>query len=370
MPIRKDTTLVNYLITSNDGVEGVSVIFSDGETRAIGSDNPNYEKVVAGLLEKSLSEDQVLDLIAPFEAMYRTLTQLSERVSRKGNKLLFDGDVAHSVLTDHILKIMNEGSDEAGWKAYIKFWEKLATNPSKQSQEHLFHFIKQNGLTVTPDGDVVFYKGVEKSGLSNRAGYAIVNGVEFDNKHIPNAVGDIIEIPRSMVDDNRNAACSVGLHVGAFKYANTFPYSDNILFTVVVNPRDVVSVPSDHSDRKVRVSRYRIVEENKNRKQYTGTVVELEKPAELAVDGTITDAKIKEAVIDTAKIKAAPLVINTAAQKIVYPEGSRIPEYKDLITALVKADPKVNLKRYKSKKITAGRRDEFEAAANELGFKL
>ncbi|UVG35220.1 rIIB-like protein [Microbacterium phage Cece] len=364
--------MVNYLITSNDGVEGVSVIFSDGETRAIGSDNPNYEKVVAGLLEKSLNEDQVLDLIAPFEAMYRTLTQLSERVSRKGNKLLFDGDVAHSVLTDHILKIMNEGSDEAGWKAYIKFWEKLATNPSKQSQEHLFHFIKQNGLTVTPDGDVVFYKGVEKSGLSNRAGYAIVNGVEFDNKHIPNAVGDIIEIPRSMVDDNRGVACSVGLHVGAFSYANTFPSSGNILFTVVVNPRDVVSVPSDHSDRKVRVSRYRIVEENKNRKQYTGTVVELEKPAELVVDGSITakSAEIAEAAIDTNKIVAGPITIDTMAKKIVYPEGSRIPEYKTLIEALVKADPKVNLKRYKSKKITAGRRDEFEAAANELGFKL
>lgn len=348
--------MAHFTITSDSEFSGATVIFGDGTTQTIGSDNPNYAEVVQHLLAGDASDEDLLNLIAPFELVYKQLTKLSERVSRKGMRLFFDGDPVANALALHIIKVMDSGAPEAEWKAYLRFWEKASANPSTRSQDELFLFIEKHGLLLTPDGDAVFYKGTDYNGKSTRAGYGIVDGVEFENAHLQNKVGSVVEIPRSMVDDNRGIACSVGLHVGDFSYASTF--GNGKLFTVLVNPRDVVSVPSDHNDRKIRVCRYTVVEENTKRVKYDGTI-------------KVFDVEKPEAPAEEPKAEApSVLTVNVQTKKLVYPEGSRVPEYKDLISALVKADPQVNLKRYKNKKITAGRRDEFESAANELGFKL
>ena len=57
-------------------------------------------------------------------------------------------------------------------------------------------------------------------------------------------------------DDRRNH-CSHGLHVGSLDYASDF--SRGKLVVVKVNPKDVVSVPSDCACQKCRVSAYKVV---------------------------------------------------------------------------------------------------------------
>lgn len=343
-----------FNITSDDEFKGATVILDDGSTHTIGHDNINYQTLVTGLLTGDLSDDQILKLVSPFELAYRTLTRLSERVSRKGNKLLFDGDVTDNSLTKHIIKIMNGGGSEDEWVAYVNFMEKLYTNPSAESRDHLFHFIEAHGLLLTPEGDIVLYKSTRADGRSTYAGRGIVDGVEYENDYLPNSVGAVVEIPRSMVDDNRGVACSTGLHLGSFGFANT--YAER-LWTAIVNPRDVVSVPSDHNDAKIRVARYQIVEENVDRVEYEGTVKAFDKPEAPA-------PVIPEVEVVTEKIEAPVSVPVKSAN------GSRVAEYETVIRALIKADPNANLKRYRSKKITAGRRDEFTQAAKNLGFKL
>jgi hypothetical protein len=356
--------LAFYNITSNDEFSGATVIFPDGSTQIIASDNKNYPEVLAGLLDGSLSDDELLDLIAPFEAIYKTLTRLSERITRKGMKLFFDGDVVTHALANHVIAVMDGGAPDREVQAWLKFWEKAASNPSLTSQDELFIFIDRNGLSITPDGDAILYKGVTNEYKSTKRGPGIVDGVEFENDFLPNKIGSVVEIARSQVDGNRGVACSVGLHVGAHSYASSFA---SVLLTVLVNPRDVVSVPFDHSDTKIRVCRYRIVEETPGRKKYEETVVDLEgaaaveAPAEDTVSVTLTD-------IDPAE-DAQKTVVDSAIQKAAA-GGSRVEEYKAVIRDLIKKDPKENLKRYRSKRITAGRRDEFTQAANELGYKL
>lgn len=346
--------MVNYTITRSDEFSGATVLFSDGTPRPIASDNPNFEKVRDALLNDTLSEDELLELIAPFEAVYKTLTKLSERVSRKGNKLLFDGDPVNNALSKHIIEIMNEGGNDESWRAYVAFMERLYTNPSLESREHLFAFIENNGLLVTPDGYLVAYKSTKQDGRSTYAGYGIVDGKEYENDYLPNYVGAVVEIPRSMVDANRGVACSVGLHVGAYSYAST--YSER-LWTVIVDPRDVVSVPSDHSDAKIRVARYQIVEENVDRVQYPGTVKSFDLP-----------------VVEEPEVEDEPTpeetVVAAVVQKAAAGDGSRVAEYEQVIRDLIARDPNVSLRRYRSKRVTAARRDEFKQAANNLGFKL
>jgi hypothetical protein len=57
---------------------------------------------------------------------------------------------------------------------------------------------------------------------------------------------------RGLVDEDRDSACSVGLHVGTFGYAQRF--SEQML-VVLVDPADVVSVPTHGDAEKRRVCR-------------------------------------------------------------------------------------------------------------------
>lgn len=355
--------MAHFTITSGDEFSGATVIFPDGSTQTIASDNKNYSEVVRGLIEGDLTDEEILDLIAPFEAIYKKLTRLSERVSRKGMRLFFDGDLVTHRLANHIVTIMDGGSPQEEVTAWLRFWEKAATNPSTKSQDELFIFVEKHGLSITPDGDAVLYKGVRNDFTSSHAGPGIVDGVEYEKANLPNKVGSVLELPRSWVDDNRRIECSKGLHVGDFTYASTFASK---LLTVLVNPRDVVSVPYDENDRKIRVCRYTVIEETPDRKPYTDTIISFDAKED---DDTPTTVLVS---VDPAAPEDVPVIVkvDTSTKKVVYPEGSRIPEYKNLIEALIKLDPNTNLKRYKSKKITAGRRAEFEAAASELGYKL
>jgi len=52
--------------------------------------------------------------------------------------------------------------------------------------------------------------------------------------------------------------CHTGLHVGTYAYASNF--GQGALLEVQVNPRDVVSVPTDCSAAKMRTCRYVVVD--------------------------------------------------------------------------------------------------------------
>jgi hypothetical protein len=91
-----------------------------------------------------------------------------------------------------------------------------------------------------------------------------------------NSVGQVCEMPRSKVDDNRNMGCSAGLHVGALDYVASYgsPDAEDNIIIVKVNPRDAVSVPTDSSHQKLRTCRYEVVglyEGELNRPMYQTT---------------------------------------------------------------------------------------------------
>lgn len=347
-----------FNITSSEEGSSATVFFADGTSEPIASDNPNFIKVRDGLLDGSLSDEELLNLIAPFKAIYKKLTRLSERVSRKGMKLYFDGDpVAHRLAT-HIISVMDGGAAQDEVDAWLKFWEKAATNPSTASQDELFIFVEKHGISITPEGDMVLYKGVRADGLSSHAGPGVVDGVEYEHANLPNHVGAVVEMGRSRVDDNRRKECSNGLHVGDYSYASTFAPK---LLSVLVNPRDVVSVPYDENDRKIRVCRYVVLEENEGK--FTETVVtKFSKAPEAPAEEEVEDEETEETQVPEDAAQAIAAVFDTKAK---YPEGSRVPEYIKLIRS---GGAGTNLKRYRNKSVTAGRRSEFDEAVAALGL--
>jgi hypothetical protein len=266
------TTQFSYS-RAGDGTETI-VLFGAEGPRIIPSTHINFSNIKMGLMSPDDVPERDLYRLADAATMVAdTLERLSERVTMKGDTLYFDGDPMENRLTRHIVDMIR--ADDDNYMGFVMFLENVQANPSKASRKALFKFLDKHDLVITSDGCFLGYKGVTADGKSLRAGAEDVTvtmpdgTVEVHKGYIPYPVGAVVEMPRSLVDPDRDTACSVGLHVGTHDYATS--YSRDGLRTVKVNPRDVVAVPSDSNDAKIRAHRLTVVENNVARVRYTGT---------------------------------------------------------------------------------------------------
>ena len=127
----------------------------------------------------------------------------------------------------------------------------------------MYDFISYKALPIDIDGYVVGYKGVAKDfwSLSGNTHTTVLQGEVNERGQILNRIGDVIEVQRRCVDDNRQNHCSQGLHIGSFDYAKSWSGADGKLLMVRFNPKDAVSVPEDCDCQKLRVCKYEILEE-------------------------------------------------------------------------------------------------------------
>lgn len=248
--------LTYQLSRTQDGESHLVVYDTNFKPHLVSSAHPRWDDIVAGVLNDDAS---ALDLIDVGTAVARTI--LSDRVAYAHNKLYFDGDEIAGELVEHILRLVKEAGVEAT-KPLVNFLENLNQNPSINSRNQLYSFLHKHDFTITPDGNFIGYKGVYRTGYegyeSSRSGPAIVNGVPHEKGRVQQKVGDVVEMPRTRVADDPSVACSTGLHVSNWRYASNF---SSVCLAVEVNPRDVVSVPHDSNNEKIRCCRYKILGE-------------------------------------------------------------------------------------------------------------
>lgn len=246
----------------NSGADGAVLTVFGEVNESITSDASTYGEAVQYLTSTPTEEvdiDEVLRLMSPKQAVQSYIKKVSDRVSFKGNTLLFDNDPVHSSLADTIVRLSSEDGEGDPTKL-VKFLENLMTNPSDHSREQLYDWIAPRNITITSDGHFLAYKGVRDDYTSVNSGPGIVNNVEFSETNLNNSPGNVLEFPRNKVVANSGIGCAVGLHAGTFEYASGFSRGKVVL--VKINPRDVVSVPTDCDAQKLRVCRYEVLEES------------------------------------------------------------------------------------------------------------
>lgn len=183
------------------------------------------------------------------------------------------GDPVEEMVFTTVLRLTRENSDLA---PLGKFLSRLDRNPSEASRSQLFGWLKAGGFTITTDGMIVGYKSVRADGLSACSGREPVTvqhqdgSTETVNGHVPYPVGATVWMDRNLVDSDRDSACSVGLHVGTFGYAKRFSTQ---MLVVLVDPADVVSVPTDCNAQKMRVCRLHVAALHDG-EQIASTVIE------------------------------------------------------------------------------------------------
>lgn len=247
--------------TVKDGVESISVFFPGQRGRSASENHPNYAEIVRRL-EADKTDATVMELFDVEQTVRDRFETLSERVTVKGGKLFLDGMEAHNSLADQIIRFLYGDVDD--WKPLVKFYENLLSNPNKHSREQLYTWLDQHKFVIDEDGYLIGYKYVTDRGdgnyTSTMSGYGIVDGVEYTSSYLPYKVGCVATMPRDKVQHDPSKGCSFGLHVGTWNYAAS---ASRTVLRVRVNPRDVVSVPTDCSWAKLRCCRFEVVDAEK-----------------------------------------------------------------------------------------------------------
>ena len=237
---------MNYIIADDGNVTAVVA----GEVYTFGKSHPRYSRLVNHLKNNNVEY---------FEASYDVVSQVNQYcdgyVSVDGGRFSWDGIPMPEMFTGTIMDMINQGYP---FEPMLNFLDNMSQNPSDHAIVELFEFMENKNMPITPDGHFLAYKAV-------REDYKDIYSGTFDN-----SVGSVCEIERQRVNSNRESHCAAGLHVGAFDYAKSYGGIDldegedgggNKLMICKVNPRDVVSVPSDCRCQKLRCCRYEVVSE-------------------------------------------------------------------------------------------------------------
>lgn len=239
----------NKYIIANDGT--VTAIVS-GQTYCFGKSHPNYNKLV-----KHLKNDNVEHFEAAYDIVSHVNAYCEGYVNCTGGSLTWDGIKMPSMFTNTVIDMVKQGFP---FEPMLNFLDNLSQNPSDHAVVELFDFMENKNMPITYDGCFLAYKAV-------REDYKDIYSGTFDN-----SVGSVCQVPRNKVDNNRDNGCGHGLHVGAIDYAKSYGGIDiddnddgsdggNRLMICKVNPRDVVSVPTDSKFQKLRCCRYEVVSE-------------------------------------------------------------------------------------------------------------
>lgn len=226
-----------------DPVSGYITIFVEGKQHTIHATDSNFASAVTAF--EASDWDGLYNILNPAQ-VFQNLYAKYEQVEVKHGNVYVNGDPISSLVANRILDFLAKGVDCV---PVFKFLTKLNLNPSSRAVNELYTFLEHKFLPLTANGNFLAYKAL-------RSNYTDVHTGKFDN-----TVGNLLEMPRNKVDDNKEVGCSYGFHAGTLEYARDFRPVDGKLVVVEINPADVVSIPTDCNCQKLRTCKYMVVQE-------------------------------------------------------------------------------------------------------------
>jgi hypothetical protein len=234
--------------------DGITLIGTESVVQVL-KDNPLFVRV-----EKALRDQDYQQAMRYADLSHQIVEHPSGRFKVAGDIVFINGEEVPVSLSNKICQFAKAGLN---LDPLLKFWDNLAKNPSEDSKRDLYDFLLFNHVPLTGDGCFIAYKRVNSEFESIHAG----KWEWFDGEwkwvprdHYKNCPGKTVRMPRDKVDPDRDKTCSAGLHVAAYEYAKNF-YANGNLIEVKVNPANVVAVPTDYDNQKMRVCEYEVVRE-------------------------------------------------------------------------------------------------------------
>jgi hypothetical protein len=215
----------------------------DGQTHIVPRSDGLADRLIKAVKEQQL--DEIPNLVS---ASKRIETFSHGNFVVKDGRILVNGVEAPTVLGNKIVKFSNDGLP---YQPLVKFAERLQLNPSFRAVQELFTFLEKNDHPVTENGCFIAYKRVRDT-------FKDIHSNTMDN-----SPGAVVEMPRNQVNEDSSQTCSYGLHVANWDYAHTQFASSNpetdVMLEVEVDPADVVAIPTDYNNAKMRVCKYKVL---------------------------------------------------------------------------------------------------------------
>ncbi len=257
-----------FIIQGNN----ITVVIGN-KPHTIAKSHITYNKVFEAI--KAGDWAKVADIVEPKKVV---LNYGKGNVSVQGDQLYWKGKPMHNALATRMIAMLQ---DEFPIEPLVNFMENLMTNPSKRAVDELYGFLEKNSLPITPDGCFLAYKKVRNDYLDIHSGT------------MNNGVGQVVEMERNEVDDNKDQTCSTGLHFCSQEYLPHFGNGyDNRVVILKINPRDVVSIPSDYNNAKGRACRYEVIGEIGNESDKVDTA--FNKPVQSNASNNIAKVEPKK----------------------------------------------------------------------------
>lgn len=224
------------------------VVIRDNVPTIISLDHPRFAEIKTVLATQDHST--IFTLIDNLKT--KKLKEWSDgRVAVKLGVLTFDGQIVQNEIANKILQAFEE-DNETMLSGLSRFLEKCDDNPDQRVVSRIYAFIEKTDIRIDEDGDIYTYKVVRSDYMDKHTG-----------KSFNNSPGKLIQVKRNQVDPREEQTCSNGLHVCAISYIGSFATKgggDRIVLCKL-NPRDVVSIPKDYNNAKIRCCEYTVVKD-------------------------------------------------------------------------------------------------------------
>lgn len=225
-----------YMLT-----EKALTVFAPGEILTMDASHRNFGMAIEAM--KTSRVDELIKLMKPAVIIIDGTTEFPE-FTVKGGCAFYKGEELHGYAIDRLMEMVELGLPI---EPLVNFIRRVAGNPSSRAVKDLYRFLEFGKLPLMPDGRFLAYKRIRGDWTDVHTG------------QIPNFISAVVSMPRNRVDDDPTRTCSHGLHVCSMEYLRNF--SGDRIVAVAVNPRDVVAIPIDYNDTKMRVCEYTVMAE-------------------------------------------------------------------------------------------------------------
>lgn len=238
--------VLGVLITDSN----ISLVF-DGLPYTIPSTAPNYALMRSKIESGDYTDDDIESLLSirhMVRSKLKDYPNVDLYIDVDKQEIYYNNKVRlPEVLEKKLLYGLEKGHSIG---AFVAFVDNLMQNPSEVAVKELYLFLEKGNMPLTEDGHFLAYKKIRSNYTDSYTG------------KMDNSVGSRPSIPRSECDPNRNNTCSKGLHFCSWDYLKSM--SGQRIVILKINPKDVVSIPSDYQNTKGRACEYEIVGEIKN----------------------------------------------------------------------------------------------------------
>jgi hypothetical protein len=247
------------MISTSISKNSITVVITDSHNSQLNKlytlsrSHPNFESVLEAV--RNNDEDTIHSLLNIAKSIE---TFVEGKVRVENGHVYYENFILDGIIVNRILAFIKEKLPVI---PLLKFINKLYENPSAKSIKELYSFLEHKNMPITPDGNFLAYKGVQRDFFSKTAGSITVLEGTVVNGKIYNGVGETIIVRRNQVCDDNTQGCSSGIHAGSINYATEFAGMGGKVVIVEINPADVVSVPLDCNCQKLRTCAYKVVAE-------------------------------------------------------------------------------------------------------------